>query len=258
MRWISSFIGLLAGLAVLAVLARFAGLDDLFRDALASGHLLDWLMGTFCLLWLLVILKAPWDLFFQASAVAFEQERSRERSVALTAGRAEYVRTLRGRLGLLAVGAHLGSAALVASVAYLTGEHQVGYWFALFYLVSTVFRPAVAGYAYLSQKLSAVGEEARYPREDIAEMRGRLAAAEELSRDLTSEIGGLRTRLETESEERSAEARDLRERQNALAREFEVTTSRLTDNREVISGIQAFVRLIAGSARGAENQGGAL
>jgi hypothetical protein len=244
--------GTLVGLAILALMARFLGLEDLIRDAAASGRLLDWVMGGLCLLWLLVILKAPWDLYFQASAVAFEQERSRERSVALTPGRAEYIRTLRRRLGMLAVGAHIGSAALIAAIAFLTGERQVGYWFAVFYLVSTIFRPAVAGYAYLAHKLSAVGEEARYPREDIAEMRARLQSAEGIARELRTETEDLRTRLEAEAAERAEEARELRERQNALAREFEVTASRLTDNREVISGIQAFVRLIAGSARGAE------
>jgi hypothetical protein len=252
MRWLSSLIGTLAGLAILALLARFLGLEDLLREAAASGRLLDWVMGALCLLWLLVILKAPWDLYFQASAVAFEQERSRERSIALTPGRAEYIRTLRRRLGFLAIGAHLGSAALIAAIAFLTGERQVGYWFAVFYLVSTVFRPAVAGYAYLARKLSAVGEEARYPREDIAEMRARLDAADSLSQQLRTETEELRSRLEAEAAARSEEARELRERQNALAREFEVTASRLTDNREVISGIQAFVRLIAGSARSAE------
>jgi hypothetical protein len=253
MRWLSSLIGTLVGLAIIALLARFLGLEDLLRDAAASGRLLDWVMGALCLLWLLVILKAPWDLYFQASAVAFEQERSRERSVALTPGRVKYIRTLRRRLGMLAIGAHLGSAALIAAIAFLTGERQVGYWFAVFYLVSTVFRPAVAGYAYLSRKLSAVGEEARYPREDIVEMRGRLDAAESQSHQLRTETDELRSRLEAESAVRAEEARNLRERQNALAREFEVTASRLTDNREVISGIQAFVRLIAGSARSAES-----
>ncbi len=253
MRWFSSLIGTFVGIAILAVLARFLGLEEILRDAISSGRLLDWVMGALCLLWLLVILKAPWDLYFQASAVAFEQERSRERAVVLTPGRAEYVLTLRRRLGLLAVGAHLGSAALIAAIAFLTGERQVGYWFAVFYLVSTVFRPAVAGYAYLSRKLSAVGEEARYPREDIAEMRGRLTSAEQTAQQLRVELDGLRSQMETETTERINDSRDLRERQNSLAREFEVTTSRLTDNKEVISGIQAFVRLIAGSARGAKS-----
>jgi hypothetical protein len=253
MRWLSSLMGALVALAILALAARFLGLEELIRDAVASGKLLDWIMGALCLLWLLVILKAPWDLYFQASAVAFEQQRSRERSVALTPGRAEYIRTLRRRLGMLAVGAHLGSAALITAIAFLTGERQVGYWFAVFYLVSTVFRPAVAGYAYLSHKLSAVGEEARYPREDIAEMRARLDAADGISRQLRAETDELRSQLDVETAARADECRDLRERQNALAREFEVTASRLTDNREVISGIQAFVRLIAGSARSAKN-----
>lgn len=252
MRWLSSLVGTLVGMAILALMARFLGLEDILRDAIASGRLLDWIMGALCLLWLLVILKAPWDLYFQASAVAFEQERSRERAVTLTPGRTEYIQTLRRRLGLLAVGAHLGSAALIAAIAFLTGERQVGYWFAVFYLVSTVFRPAIAGYAYLSRKLAAVGEEARYPREDIAEMRARLSIAEDHSRQLRADTDTLRSQLEAEATARAEESRELRERQNALAREFEVTTSRLTDNREVISGIQAFVRLIAGSARGAE------
>jgi regulator of replication initiation timing/multisubunit Na+/H+ antiporter MnhE subunit len=253
MRWLSSLMGTLVGMAILALLARFLGLEDLIREAVASGRLLDWVMGALCLLWLMVILKAPWDLYFQASAVAFEQERSRERAIALVPGRAEYIRILRKRLGLLAVGAHVGSAVLIAAISFLTGERQVGYWFAVFYLVSTVFRPAVAGYAYLSQKLSAVGEEVRYPREDIAEMHMRLSTAEDIAQLLRTETEELRTRLEAETTARTEEARELRERQNALAREFEVTTSRLTDNREVISGIQAFVRLIAGSARSAES-----
>lgn len=205
MRWLSSLMATLVGMAVLALMARFLGLEDILRDAVASGRLLDWVMGALCLLWLLVILKAPWDLYFQASAVAFEQERSRERSVVLAAGRAEYVQTLRRRLGLLAVGAHLVSAALIAAIAFLTGERQVGYWFAVFYLVSTVFRPAVAGYAYLAQKLSTVGEEARYPREDIAEMRARLSAAEDLSLQLRTKTDDLRTQLASETATRAEE-----------------------------------------------------
>ena len=40
-------------------------------------------MGVLCFLWLLVILKAPWDLYFQALQVSFEMQRSRERQIAL-------------------------------------------------------------------------------------------------------------------------------------------------------------------------------
>lgn len=248
MKWVSSLVGTLLGVAALAVLARFLGLGDFIRDTIASGHLLDWVMGALCLVWLLVLLKAPWDLYFEASAVAFEQERSREAGTPLRPGRSEYVQALRRRLGLFAVGAHLGSAALIAALSFGLGGRQVGYWFAAFFLVATLFRPLIAGYVYLMRKLRAVGQESRYPREDVAELRARVSAAEQTTRDLSSQAADLRARLQQEAGERIAEARELRERQSALAREFEATASRLTDNQEVIRGIQAFVRLISQSA----------
>src|SRR5262249_1580668 len=153
-------------LAVIGAVAWMLGLGDVVRPSVAAGHLLDWIMGGFCLLWLLILLKVPWDLYFQAQQVAFELKRAQERDVIVPADRETYIRALRRRLGWLAVGGHLFSAALVALVAYFS-HGQVGYYFAAFYLVSTIFRPAVAGYVYLREKLLAITEEARYPREDI-------------------------------------------------------------------------------------------
>ena len=51
-------------------------------------------------------------------------------------------------------------------------------------------------------------------------------------------------------EQRESEYRELRQSIHAVSREFETTVSRLTDNQEVIKGIQAFVRLITQSANG--------
>lgn len=234
-------------LAIASAAAWLLGLGDVVRASVAAGHLLDWVMGALCLVWLIVILKAPWDLYFQAHAVAFEQERSRERGVPLAAGRETYIRGLRRRLGWLAVGAHLLSAALVAAVTYFAGS-VVGYYFAAFYLVSTAFRPAVAGYTYLSRKLHAIGKETRYPREDVVELRERLKAQEEKARDLTRHLEEAGKELQREAEAREQETRALRQSLHAIGREFETTVSRLTDNQEVIRGIQAFVRLVAQSA----------
>jgi hypothetical protein len=237
----------LCGLAVLAAAAWLLGLGEVARTSVAAGHLLDWVMGALCLVWLIVILKAPWDLYFQAHAVAFEQQRSRERGVPITAGREAYVRTLQRRLGWLAVGAHVISALLVAAVAYFA-ESIVGYYFAVFYLVSTGFRPAVAGYVYLARKLHAIGTETRYPREDVVELREKLKVQEENTRDLTRQMKEAREELGREAEARERETRELRQNLHAIGREFETTVSRLTDNEEVIRGIQAFVRLVAQSA----------
>jgi hypothetical protein len=249
MRWIGSLWGTLVGLGVIVVAARLLGLDDLIRDSIAAGRLLDWLMGAFCFVWLLVLLKAPWDLYFEAHRVAWEQERSREKGIPLAPGRERYVRTVRQRLGVFAVGAHVLSAVLAAGVARFTGG-AVGYWFAAFFLVSTLFRPTAAGYVYLRHKLRDVGEESRYPREDVETVVARLGAQEAEAMRLSAELEELRRSAQAEAEARESETRELRQRQMALGREFEATVSRLTDNQEVIRGIQAFVRLIGQAATG--------
>ena len=116
-RWWMLFFLVVAG-----TLAWLLGLGDVIRASVAAGHLLDWVMGGLCFLWLIIILKAPWDLYFQAHEVAFELQRSHERRVPVAAGREEYIRSLRRRLLWLSVGAHLFSAVLVGLVAYLVGH----------------------------------------------------------------------------------------------------------------------------------------
>lgn len=254
MRWISSFIGTIAGLLIIGVAAKFLGLEDFIRRSIEAGYLLDWVMGGLSLVWLMVILKAPWDLFFQANAVAFEQQRSRERGIALTSGREGYVQTVRNRLLVFAIGAHLFSAALIASITYFT-HGTVGYYFAGFYLVATLFRPVIAGYVYLAEKLRAIGQEAHYPREDVEEMRQRLIYLESEAKGIREEMTAMgeewQRSLSSEHLERErlqTEINDQRQRLNSMSREFEATVNRLTDNQEVITGIQAFVRLIRKSA----------
>jgi hypothetical protein len=239
--------GMLVILAIVGVVAWMLGLEDVVRASVAEGHLLDWLMGGFCLLWLLVLLKVPWDLYFQAQAVAFELQRAQERKIPVPAEREAYIHTLRRRLGWLAVGGHLFSAAVIALVTAFS-HGQVGYYFAAFYLISTIFRPAVAGYVYLWQKLRAIAEEAHYPREDIQTVLERLERQESEARDLTDQVRECREALVQEAMTRDTEAAQLRQNVHALSREFETTISRLSDNQEVIKGVQAFVRLIAQSA----------
>jgi hypothetical protein len=212
-----------------------------------AGHLLDWVTGGICFVWLLVLLKAPWDLYFQANAALFEFQRSRERGIPLTPGREEYVRRLRGRLGWFAVGAHVVSAGLVACVARYTGG-QVGYWFAAFYLVSTAFRPTAAVYSYLAGRLREILHEVKYPREDVVEMRQRLRDLEHRAESLERQSEEARDAQSAERAAREEEDRELRQSLHAIGREFETTVSRITDNQEVIRGIQAFVRLVVRSS----------
>jgi hypothetical protein len=241
-------------LFVAGLAAWLLGLDDLVRRSIEAGHLLDWVMGALCFAWMLVILKAPWDLYFQAHVALWERERSRERGILIAddnapADRDVYLRRVRRQLLWLAVGAHVASAVLVAAVAYANDGAAVGYYFAAFYLVSTVFRPAVAGYAYLAGKLRALGEEARYPREDILTLRAQVDGHEQALHNLAEQLEQCRDELRIEREGRDADVRTLHQRLHVIGREFEATIGRLTDNTEVIRGIQAFVRLVTQAGR---------
>lgn len=247
MRWIGSFLGVLVGVAVLAFFARLLGLDDFIRDSIIAGHLLDWVMGTLALLWLLVILKAPWDLYFQAHLVAFDQSRSRERGIVPQAGRENYLGVVRRRLLWLAVGLHIGSAGGMALLALLTGG-KVGWWFAGFYLLSTLFRPLIAGYVYLSRRLTAIGEETRYPREDVQALIYRVAGLETQLEQHQQTISDLNEGWQRTVAQQERETADLREKLHSVTRTFETTVNRLTDNQEIISGIQGFLRLIRQTA----------
>lgn len=243
-----SFVSFMWAVALLAIGAAL-GLSGWFGGLVQASlqtHWLDWIMGALCLIWLLIILIVPWDLYFQAQEAFFEIQRARERNIPTPAGRAEYIHILRGRLLWLALAAYMVSAAFVAALAFWT-QGRIGYYFAVFYLVSTVFRPALAGYVYLSRKLKAIREEAHYPREDVVELRERLRVQEQETLNLKSQTERQADGLKQEREQREAETRELRQRQQAIGREFESTVSRLTDNQEVIKGIQAFTRLIAQS-----------
>jgi hypothetical protein len=41
-----------------------------------------------------------------------------------------------------------------------------------------VLRPSISAYEYLAERLHAIGQSWVYPREDVVELRGRLAAVE--------------------------------------------------------------------------------
>jgi hypothetical protein len=227
--------------------------------------LLDVAAGIVCLLWLLLILRVPWDLFFETGNVLFEMQRSRERQLPVQPERYAYVRRLRRLTGLLAVGAHFASAAVIAVITYWA-RGQVGYYFAVFYIVATFFRPASRAYYFLMAKLREIRTEVKYPREDVlklrddlaqavAEMRAlketdlqalqdqlgridkRVRATEESGGRLRAELGDLRAALE-------ASERAFQTRLRTLSEEVERSLVKAFDNQNIVNGLSAFARLI--------------
>lgn len=252
---------------LVAVAAAYVGVVVFGKDVAwpSATLLLDVAAGVVCLIWLLLILRVPWDIYFEAGRVLFEMRRSAERDLAVNPVRARYVRRLRWAAGLVAVGSHLVSAAIIAWLTYRT-EGRTGYYFAVFYVVATFFRPASRGYRFLMRQLGEIHSEVRYPREDVVKLRhdveqvveqlrsleeSRLGALDEVVRRLDVRLGaaeeaGVRTRAEV-GDVRSAVARaehSFQERVHRLSEEVERSLMRAFDNRDIVNGLSAFAKLI--------------
>lgn len=231
----------------------------------SATHLLDIAAGVVCLLWLLFILKVPWDLYFETGNVLFEMQRSREQQLAVKPERERYVRRLRRLTGLCALAAHFGSAAIIAALTRWA-HGQIGYYFALFYIVTTLFRPASRAYQFLRVKLRDIRNEVKYPRDDVVKLRyelaqlradlrtlketdvrtlaeslrhdsRRLTAHEETLAHTRAELSDLHTALE--HTERSSQ-----ERLHRLSEEVEHALVKAFDNQNIVNGLSAFARLI--------------
>lgn len=239
-----------SGIAVLAVVSTIAGIVLVYVVDVPLPVVVSLGFGALCLLWLVVLLTVPWNLYFQARSLIHEIRVGRERGVEVSPEREAEARGIAVRMRRAAIAAHLVSAALLAAITYFSGE-TVGYYFAVFYLLATFFRPAGAWFSHLRGRMTTMLEEVRYPREDVVALLDRVKALE--SRADESEAAaamaaerhdGLAAETRAGFHAATARADALDRRLDATGRKFEDSLSRLTDNQEVLSGIKAFLRLI--------------
>lgn len=229
-------------LGLLAVASWLLGLDELLRASIAAGHLLDWVVGLIGLVWLVLLLKVPWDLYFEALQAGFDLQQARDAGRDVAPEREQYLRVLRPRLLWLALGAHLASGAVAAAAGLALGG-PVGYWLAAVYIVSATLRPLGAAYLYLRHRLHSMGEEARYPRLDVNELRDRLVRVER-------RLAEVEQKHADDAEQQRQETAELRGQVQRTARELETAVAKVTDNQDVIKGIRAFVRLVSTAGEG--------
>jgi len=200
-------------------------------------------LGAACLAWLVVIVVLPWNLFFQARHLLLEMRRSRERGLVVSAAQEAQTVGVQRRMLRISIGLHVVSAALVGFGSWWSAE-PLGSAFAALFLLSTLFRPAVEYYRFLRRQLTEVLEEVKYPREDVARLvrdvdstTEQLKSQQQRLHELTRELA----KLETDSVARTTQAH---RRLDAVIRKFDESLDRLTDNREVIAGLKAFLRLV--------------
>jgi hypothetical protein len=149
----------------------------------------------------------------------------------------------------------------------------LGYYFAAFYLLSCAIRPVAAYLGYVKARIASLLKETTHPRDDVLELTTRLAtltatvqalhdatheAQDRAFRELDDVRGDLRaadTRLREDvrlaREAADADRAGLRGRVEeaerhvaAVARHFDQAVDGLTDQRELLGGIRAFVRLV--------------
>jgi len=215
---------------------------------------LSLMLGALCLLWLMLLLTVPWNLYFQARALIHEIRVSRGRGITVSPEQEPEARRIARLMRRFAVGAHLVSAALVALITYLSGG-AVGYYFAGLFLLSTFFRPAGAYFGYLRRRMTEMLREVKHPRDDLIEVLGRLdrltietKALRTLVEEQGRSIAQTRQRLGTIEDESKGRDQALHVKLDAHGRQFEHSLSRLTDNQEVIAGLKAFLRLVRSEA----------
>ncbi|MEV4430333.1 hypothetical protein ACN9M0_33995 [Streptomyces sp. R-07] len=234
---------LVAGLAVGALVLAYA-------VGAPPGTVLAVGAGVLGLLWLLLLLTAPWNLYFRAHAVLAEITVSREKGLVVSEQRDTEARRIARVMLRVAVAGHVATAGAALAVAAATGR-GAGYWWAGFFLLSTAFRPAGAYFGQLRRRLGLLLREVTYPRDDVVALRERVAALENGATVLDGKaeeqyraLAELRRTVDAVGLAAHDRAEATDRRIAALAREFEATVNRLTDNEEIITGLKAFLRLL--------------
>ena len=234
MKFIVSLLGVLVCAAIVWLLAQMH---------LAPDALLAWISGAVCLGWLVALVTVPWNLHFRARGVLIELQRVATRGIRVEPARVEETRRIVRRTLGASIAAHAISATVLVVVARLSGR-TVWYYFAAFFLLSVAFRPGFEYFRYLRVRLTSILADARYPFEDVATLITRVDAVSAGAQICQTDVDRLREALEA-LRVATRERDDAHDRRLAsVARRFEETLDRLTDNREIVSGLKAFLRMV--------------
>ncbi|MDT0609158.1 hypothetical protein [Streptomyces lancefieldiae] len=221
------------------------------------GTVLGAAAGVLALLWLLVLLTVPWNLYFRAHSVLAEITLSREKGLIVSSVRDTEASRIARIMLRTAVAGHVVTAGTVLAVAAATDE-RLGYWLAGLFLLSTAFRPAGAWFGQVRGRLGTLLRDVTYPRDDVAELKAEVARAvrgaevlQGKSEEQYQALAELRRTMDALTASVYARADEADRKIVALGREFEATVNRLTTNEEIISGVKAFLRLMRSEDLGA-------
>ncbi|MGB6299461.1 MAG: hypothetical protein WBF90_25245 [Rivularia sp. (in: cyanobacteria)] len=172
------YLRLFAGSTVGTIAVTILGFTVLQLFHVPAGSFLDWVIGGASFWWLLVIVTVPWNVYFKAKETLYDAEQSIAKEIPVDEKQLKYVKVLVRRSLIIAVFLHILSTIGLYTLA-ATGISAVGYISSGAALLLTGLRPAISAYEYLYKRLTSIGRELKYPREDIVELRHRFSDVEE-------------------------------------------------------------------------------
>ena len=193
--------------------------------------------------WLVAIVVLPWNLFFRARHLLSEMTRSEQRGIAVDAEARAEAKIVAARMLKISVALHVASALLLCLGSFLLGQ-RLGYAFAGMFVLSMFFRPAVEYYRYQHNKLRSYLNEVKVPREDAVKLAQDVSAVVARAQEQQAALDNLQREHAQLTEAMRAGDLENGRKLDAVARKFEETIDRLTDNQEIIAGIKAFLRMI--------------
>lgn len=228
------------GVLILAYLAALA--VAVWRDV-APETLITWGAGGAALIWLVVLVTLPWNLHFHAREVLAEMQRSQGAGIKVTAEQLAFAERVKKWTLVTSLAVHVLSAGVALAVAVFA-DAKLGYPFAGFYLLSCLVRPMTAAVSQVRRRLNALAEDTRYPRDDVMKLRGQVERS-------VADVERIDETIKEMKEQHAAyvlladkQRAELEGKLAAVTRKFEESLDRLTDNRELIAGIKAFLRMI--------------
>ena len=222
--------------------------------------------------WLIVLATVPWNLYFRARRAAAEMLVSRERGIEVRPAYDEEAERISSRMLRFAIGAHVGTAVAAAAIAYFSGN-KIGYYIAGIFLISTGFRPVVAYFGHVRERINVLSQESTHPRDDVATLREKMDALEQdieqlqvsledsghdLRRTeagladnigharqlLTSDLNRLQDALVASQESARSRSDDQERRIDQITRRIEAALDGISDHEELVTGLRALVRMI--------------
>ncbi|MCP4697226.1 MAG: hypothetical protein GY862_10295 [Gammaproteobacteria bacterium] len=219
-----------------------------------GADLLTFGMGFIGLAGLILILKLPWDLYFEARNLLSEQRESIRKNISFPKEDHQYTQKTAKKLLVICLGLHV-LATIVISLATYFSDGYLGYYFAGFFLLSTGFRPLSAYYSHQKARFAALRARCKVPREDAINFAVRIKALEKSHKELekTIEAGAKETQKSFQKTQADLDQlhatiirlnREYQEKADRVCDEFTRTVDKLSEDKELLLGLRAFIKMI--------------